>query len=226
MNRVYGIVKTHLADRWSWLLLPWIILGISFACNLLIASSVGDEIKTGGLASIYVYMLVIGIICVGQTFPFLIGFGARRKDFFFGTAATIGLVGALIAVLVLLLGWIERSTDYWGVELHFFNVDYLTEGSAILSFWVLFTLVLNLFFMGFAISSLYRKFGRNGLYLLFISLGVGFTVAGYLIQRNDGWGKVFDLLGGLSLAELANGAFALTLVYAGISYLCLRKATV
>ncbi len=225
MNRVAGIVKTHLTDVFSWLMLPWIILGSSFAVNAIIGSLVDEEIKTGGLASIFVYMLVIGIVSVGQTFPFLIGFGARRKDYFLGTTATVALVSVVTAILLLVVGYAERATEHWGIGLYFFNIPYLTDGSLLSQFWIFFILMMNLFFCGFAIASIYRKIGRNGLFGVSIALGLALTVAFYLITHYDKWDSVWEWARGVSVVELANWLLALTLVYVGVSYALLRKAT-
>jgi len=225
MSRVAGIVKTHVTDLWSWVTMPWMILGISFTVNVLIASMSGEKIETGGLASIFVYVLVLGIGSVGQTFPFLIGFGARRKDFFLGTTATIALIGGGTVILLLVLGYIERQTGYWGIDLHFFNIAYVTDGPLFQKFWVQFSIMLNFFFVGFAISSLYRRFGRNGLYFFFIVIGVAGTFGSFLISMYDKWYAVFDWFADLAVLELANGLFILTLVYVGLSYLLLRKAS-
>lgn len=226
MNRVVGIIKTHLADKLTWLILPWLILGISFACNLIVGSLADEKIYTGGLASIYIYMLVVGIGSVGQTFPFLIGFCTRRKDYFLGTAATIAIISFLSAIVLLLIGYVERETGQWGMELYFFNVKYLSDGPLLERFWILFTLMINLFFCGFAISSIHRKFGRNGLYFFFIALSVVMTVASYLITLNEKWKPIFGWMADISVMELANGLFLGTLIYVLFSYLLLRRATV
>jgi hypothetical protein len=226
MSRVTGIVKTHLTDRLSWLMLPWIILGSSFAVNVIIGSLIDEEIKTGGLASIFIYMMVIGIVSVGQTYPFLISFGARRKDYFLGTSATIALVSVGTAIALLLAGYVERVTDYWGIGLHFFAVPYLTDGSLLSQFWIFFILMMNLFFCGFAIGAVYRKVGRNGLFGVFIVLGLALTIAFYLTTYFDKWASVLDWVVCISVLELANGLLVLTLVYVAASYGLLRKATV
>jgi hypothetical protein len=223
--KVAGVVRTHFADRWSWLAWPWIILGISFVCNLVIASTVSEEIKTGGLVSIFIYMLVLGIISVGQMFPFLIAFGVRRKDFFLGTAVTVVLTCGATTVILLAMGWLEKLTNYWGGKLHFFRVAYILEGPLLQDFWISFALLLNLFFCGFAISALYRKFGRNGTFAFFILLGLTLTCMFYVVSFYDKWQAIADWVSGLTVISLANGAFLLTLLYAGAAYLMLRKAT-
>lgn len=226
MNRVAGIVRTHLTDKWTWIFLPWVILSISFICNVIIGGMSGDKIYTGGMASIYVYMFVLGIISIGQTFPFIIGFSVRRKDYFLGTAATITLISIASSFLLLLLGFIETQSDGWGVNLHFFHLPYLSDGPIFTRVWVLFSIMINVFFSGFAISCIHRKFGSNGLYLFFIVLSVVITFSSYLITMYGKWKAILDWFAEISVVQLANGLFVLTLIYVGISYLLLRKATV
>jgi len=226
MNRVAGIVRTHLTDKWSWTIIPWVILASSFVCNLIIGGLSNDKIYTGGLASIFVYMLVLGIVSVGQTFPFLIGLSVRRKDYFLGTTATIAIISVISAIVLILIGFIEQQSNQWGVGLYFFKVPYLTDGPLLEQFWILFNLMINLFFCGFIISSIHRRFGRNGLYLFFIILSVVLTVSIYLISLYEKWNELFEWFADISVIELASGVFMLTLIYIGISYLLLRRASI
>ncbi|MCD9024124.1 hypothetical protein [Cohnella silvisoli] len=226
MNRVKGIIRTHLTDRLGWIFLPWIILSSSFACNLIIAGLSGEEFYTGGLASIYVYMTILGIMIVAQTYPFIIGFGARRKDYFLGTAATIAIVSAVFTLMLCVLAVIEVQSGGWGVNLHFFNLPYLSEGSAIERIWIQFSLMTNLVFIGFFFSCIYRKFGRNGMFLFFVALSVVLSFSTYFITIANGWDEIFNWLSGISAVHLATGLFVLTLVYLGLSYGLLRRATV
>jgi hypothetical protein len=226
MNRVSGIIRTHLTDRWGWILIPWIVLASSFVCNLLVASLSGEVIYTGGVASIFIYMLVLGIVIVAQTFPFIIGFGSRRKNYFLGTTATIVITSAIFALILCMLARIEVQSGNWGVDLHFFNLPYISDGSAIGRYWVQFSFMTHLFFTGFFIACIYRKFGRNGTFLFFIALSLILTITAYLINIGDGWNAIFNWLGEISAVELATGLFFLTLVYLGLSYGLLRRATV
>jgi hypothetical protein len=192
----------------------------------LIAGSAEDKIYTGGVASIFIYMMVLGITSVGQTFPFLIGFGARRKDYFLGTTATITIISIASSFILLLLGYIEMQSEGWGVELHFFHLPYIGDGSVLSRTWVLFSFMIHLFFLGFAISCIHRKFGRNGLYAFFILTGIILTLSSYLITQYGDWKAIIDWFGETSAAQIASGSFVLTLVYVWFSYLMLRKATV
>ncbi|RXZ78642.1 hypothetical protein EBB07_26075 [Paenibacillaceae bacterium] len=228
MNRIAGVIKIHLQDRWSWVLLPWLIITISFTCNLVIGAAMDEEnFYTGGLASIYVYMLVMGILCVNQSFPLAIGFGVRRKDFFLGTAVTIFTLGAIFGIVLWGLGFLENNvTNGWGVHLHFFHLPYVSDGSALMQIWVNFTVITSLFFIGFVIACLYRRFGKQGLYTLLISLLLVFTISGYLMNHYDRWGVVGNWLASSTAVGLGSGMFGAGLILAFLSYLLLRRSTV
>lgn len=228
MNRIAGVMKTHLKDRWGWIFLPWIIIMSSFVVNLIIGGTIGDKMYTGGLASIHIYMLVLGIVNVAQTFPFAIGFGARRKDYFTGTIATIVVISLASAIVLWALGYIENDlTGGWGVEMHFFHLPYISEGSAAGQIWFQASLMFHLFFCGFVISCIFRRFGRAGIYTVFISLSLVLTVTTFLISYYKKWGDILDWLKQIEMSatELASVLFVISLVYLLFSHLLLRRST-
>src|SRR5579864_123028 len=105
MNRMANVIIMHSRDKFSWFLLPWIVVGSSFVINLFIAALVGGNtaIYTGGLSSIYIFTLVAGAISVAGTFPFALGFGVRRRDYVLGALTLAVLVSAAWAILLVLL---------------------------------------------------------------------------------------------------------------------------
>lgn len=228
MNQVTGVMKTHLKDRFGWLFLPWIIIMSSFFINLMIGGTIGDEMHTGGLVSIHIYMMVLGIVNLTQSFPFVIGFGVRRQDYLIGTIATMAVIGLASAIVLWALGYIENNlTGGWGIKLHFFHLKYISEGSAVGQIWFQASLMFHLFFTGFMISCIYRRFGRVGIYTFFISLMSVLTVSAYLISYYEKWGQIWDWLiqAGMSATELASVLFLITLVYLLFSHLLLRRTT-
>ena len=131
MNRIASVMVMHSRDRLTWFFLPWIVVGSSFTVNVFIALLLGSKtaIYTGGLSSIYIYMLSVGAITVGGTFPFALGFSTRRRDYFLGTIAQAIAVSAAWAILLWLLSFIEdKLIRNWGVDLHFFHLPYLSNG--------------------------------------------------------------------------------------------------
>ena len=170
MNRTAHVISMHSRDRLSWFLLPWIVVGSSFVINLFIAVLLGGTTAfyTGGLASIYIVILVTGAITVAGTFPFALGFGVRRRDYVLGTLALAVAMNAVWAVLLVLLSVIEANViPNWGVHLHYFHLPYFSNGSVVEQFWVSFTLLLFMFLLGFLPGSVYQRYRRAGMYTLF-----------------------------------------------------------
>ncbi|TDF92744.1 hypothetical protein [Paenibacillus piri] len=229
MNRVNGVIRMHLRDKGSLLYMPWLILCFSFVVNLIIGAMMREDhgLYTGGISSIYIYMLVIGIITVSQTFPFALGMSIRRKDYFWGTTAVIVGTSALSSVLLLLLGFAESElTGGWGVHLHFFKLPYLNDGSAFAQLWISFALQVHMFFLGFVISSVHRRFGKTGTWILALVMLLVGTVGSFACTYYGWWLPMFGWIAAHSAFQLTLWIFALAIVYAIASYSLLRRATV
>jgi len=220
----------HSRDKWGWLYVPWIICLSSFLINLIVGFAVpGQEaFYTGGISSIFVYLFVMGIVAPNQTFPFALGMSASRKDYFLGTTAAAVLFSAGNAVLLLLLSLIEQGTNQWGEGLHFFSLPFVNEGSLLMQ-WLTYTMVfLYLFFSGFLIASVYRKFGKYGMFIFFGIILLVLLVAPLLITYFEGWVDIgrwivssFHSLNDLAPWLLLKGA-----IMALVSYLLLLRSTV
>lgn len=228
MNQITNVMKMHAKDKWSWIYIPWIILLSSFAVNFFIGVLTGGElpIYTGGISSIYIYMLVIGIIVLAQMFPFALGLSVRRTDFFLGTSGMIIMVSALIAIALFLLSQVEQWTGAWGVNLHFFHLPYLNDGSFIEQLLIMFTLLLNMGFLGFTISSIYQRFRRNGMFVFFGAIVLIFSALALLCTYYGWWMDIFHWLSNHTAFELAIWTVPVTIIYILVSFGLLRKATI
>lgn len=230
MNRTIGVLKMHCRDKWSWLYIPWIVCLSSFLVNLIIGYTMSsqEEIYTGGVSSIFIYLFVIGIVMPPQTFAFALGMGVRRKDYFLGTTVMAMLFSVGSSVLLLLLSQIEQGTNQWGVGLHFFNLPFINEGSLFIQ-WLTFTLLfLCLFFGGLLIASVYRKFGKNGMFVFFGAILLVFLVAPLLITYFEGWDDIgrWILASFHSMNDFAPWLLLKAAIMALASYLLLLRSTV
>lgn len=177
------------------------------------------------MASIYVYILIAVVISFAQTFPFTLGLSVRRTDYFLGTALTGLLVSLVTAVALYLLSMTEILTNDWGVGLHFFHLTHFTNGSMFEQVYVSLIALTNMFFIGLTLSSVYHRFGRNGLYTLLGLVSLSGSIVWYILERYHQWGHVFLWLSLRSTPQLATGTIPLIALYSVISYLLLRKAT-
>lgn len=228
MNRIASVMNIHFRDRWTWLIVPWgFVLFSSFIVNFIISFFLPEPLYSGGLSSIYIFALVAGMLILPQTFPFTIGLSVRRTDYFLGTTAAVAANNAIISIVLFVLSMAERNwTAGWGTGLHFFHLPYVHDGSPAEQLAMSFAVLMHLFFLGFVVSSVHRRFGAIGLYTFFAVLLAFLTVAGFLCTYYEWWVGIFGWLAEHSAFELAMWTVPVTALYVLASYLLLRKATV
>jgi hypothetical protein len=126
----------------------------------------------GGFVFVCVSMFIWGIMNLADTFPFALGWGYRRTDFFLGTAVIVVVVSGVTAVLWVFCSLLEIETGGWGLELSYFHLPYLNDGSLIEQLWIYFVVLANMYVLGSVIGDISQHFGRTGivLFLLLLSL--------------------------------------------------------
>ncbi|OMF37044.1 hypothetical protein BK133_07495 [Paenibacillus sp. FSL H8-0548] len=226
MNKIASVIKMHRTDKWTWLLIPWMIMLSSFTVNFTISFFVDEPMITGGLSSIFIYVFITGIIILAQTFPFALGMSVSRTDYFWGTSVMILLSSIVSAALLLLLRLIETWTNAWGSDLHFFKLPYLSDGPLLIQFFVQLILLLFMYYFGFLIASTYRRTGRIGLFLIAGILLVLFTVLSFMANYLNWYPAIFDWMVNQSALDYALWMLPLVLLFSASSYLLLRRATI
>lgn len=226
MNRVASVIKMHSKDKWSWFIIPWLVMLSSFFINLIISLFLNEPIYSGGIASIYIYMFVAGIITLAQTFQFALGLGVSRKDYYMGTSAMVVLTSIFSALMLFLLGRMEVWTEAWGTGLHFFHVPYLSDGPLINQFMVSLVILLFMHFFGILISAAYRRIGRNGLFIVSGILLIVSTVLGFLATYLNWYPAIFKWMIQQSAVDYTLWMLPFIAVFALMSYLLLRRSTV
>ncbi|WP_028547278.1 hypothetical protein [Paenibacillus sp. UNC451MF] len=227
MNRIPAIIKMHFRDKWTAFLLPWAILLSSFIVNLFVSYLIDNQepFYTGGLASIFISMTIIGAVTMAQTFPFALGLSVRRKDYFLGTTLAALIINVVSALLLSIFSLVEHSTDGWRVKMYFFNnplVDTFNVAGHLVIYLVL---LLHLHFLGFAISSIHRRFGPSGLFIFLAAVLVLFSSLALVFTHYQLWvGIALWFVGHFALFVCC---MALVIfLYAFVSYALLRRATV
>ncbi|TYP75456.1 hypothetical protein [Paenibacillus methanolicus] len=227
MNRTMRVLTLHLRESSLWFLMPWGIMMMSFVVNFIIGLSIEQEqgMYTGGIASLYIYLFVTGIISVAQTFPFLLGFGIRRNDYFIGTSAMVVIVGIVTAALMQAFAALESATGNWGANLHFFDLPYLNDGPWYQQLLIPFALVLNMYYSGLLTGLFNRRFGHFITFTVLVVLAALGGLASALITKYDKWPQIGEWLASQTAFQYSLWALALAVVYAALSYLLLRRAT-
>lgn len=211
----------------SWVWVPWMILAANFVISFVLALALNEDetLNTGGLASVFIYMLVTGAITLKDTFPFALGLSIRRKDYFLGTVLMAGLVSLCTSLLLTALSVIEDASGGWGVRLHIFKIAFLSDFSPLAICGIYLISLLNLYFIGFAISSIHRRFGAAGLITFFIVTVLLGTTTSLLLGHFAVWGSIFTWIGHHYL-ELFWWMIPVLAIYMAVSYGLLRRASV
>lgn len=227
MNRLSRVMKIHSRDLVSLFFIPFMVLGSSFIVNLVTALISGTEIYTGGILSILIYIFVMGITILAQTFPFAISFSIRRVDYVLGTIISGMIASGITALVLTILALIEsKLAGGWWVDLHFFSLPYINDGNVAQQFFMFFSLCLFLFLWGFVIGSIYRRFRGIGMLILLISSVAFFTIMTFFITRNQWWIPIFDWFSQYTSFQLALWMLPVSLLFALLSFLLLRRSII
>jgi hypothetical protein len=236
-QRILNVVRLHLANPWTTITFPWMILGVILAGNLviwwLIFTNAQPEDRvdissrlqySGASLFIFVYMMVVAVQAMSITFQFALGYSVTRRDFYLGSALTFVLLSAMYAIGLSALAWIEEATGGWGMGGRMFTPVYF--GSDWLQrLFVFFVLFLFFFFVGSAVAGVWVRWKSNGLVAFFVALGAVLIGGGALLTVTTSWNTIGNFLAGAGLI----GSYAWSLVITAIAgitgFFILRKAT-
>ncbi len=240
ISRITRIVKLNLANPWTTVILPWVIILSIFALSwgiwLIVFTNIdpGDVDNasegmqwSGASTWIFVYMMVIAVQAMNLTFPLALGYGVTRRDFYLGSSLTFVLLSAMYAVGLTILAGLEQVTDGWGVGGRMFTAAYF--GGAEIEWWmrlpIFFFILLFFFFVGAAIATVYVRWKATGLVFFFIILGFALVGLVALFTYTGSWGMVGEFFA----TNQALGVTAWMLVptaLAGVAgFFVLRRAT-
>jgi len=165
MKTLVNVVRYHLMDRITYVALPWGILAFSFLINLLIATQApaGQGNYTGGLLTIYAFLLVCGALSMTRALPFGLMLGISRRSYYLGTTLLIVALGAVYGLALTVLQAAERASGGWGVGLHFFRVAWIMNGPWYQTWPTSFVLLVLFFAYGMWHGLVYRRWNLIGL---------------------------------------------------------------
>ncbi|QNE47522.1 ABC transporter permease [Glaciihabitans sp. INWT7] len=237
-QRIGRIVRLHFANPWGTIVLPWIILGTIFLANLVIwlivywsvqgttnRGDVADGLQYSGSSFyIFVYMLIVAIQAINVTFPFALGYGVTRRDYYLGTAVNFVVLSLIYSTGITVLSIVEELTNGWGVGGCMFTAGYF-GGDWPTRFYVFFVALLFFFFVGALFGAIYVRWRASGMVALFIGLGlVGVGIIALLILT-DGWSAVGAFFAAAGLVGSVFLSLVVTAIAATAGYVVLRGAT-
>lgn len=237
LSRVAAVVRLQFTNPWSILILPWLIMMAILAMNIAVwwlilqATPTANhaEIREGfsysGAGSfIFVYMLVVAVQAINGYFPFALGYGVTRRNYYLGISVTFVLLSALFTVVMSLLGGIEEATDGWGLGGAIFTAAYTGDGWAQRAF-VYFVLLLFFFFIGSTVAAIYVRWKTTGMVAFFVGLAFLLIGIGALITLTESWNGVGEWFARTGLIGSYAWSLAITAIAAVAGYGVLRRAT-
>lgn len=229
MNRTLNVVRMQLVNRQTYIWVPLIVLGGSFAIALaiyaMIASAGVPEPKYGGGAQAPLwYFAVVGVQALTLVFPFSQAMSVTRREFYFGTVLTAVMTSAILAAVFMIGGLIEQANDGWWMNGYFFYLPWIWEAGPLAAGFVFFVVALLFFIVGFWAATIYKRFGNLWLTVCLLAVALGLVLIAWLITLSESWPTVWEWIMTQGALGLAGWGMALILVLAVSSWATVRRA--
>jgi hypothetical protein len=166
MKTFVNVARYHLVDRLTYVMVPWAVLVFSFLINLAIAAMAPRQpggMFTGGLVTIYVFLLICGVLSMTRELPFALMLGVSRRGYYLGTALLVLALGVAYGLALTVLQAIERASGGWGLSLHYFQVPWIMNGPWYQTWVTSFVLLVLFFLYGMWYGLVYRRWNVVGL---------------------------------------------------------------
>ena len=229
MNTLVNVGRYHLIDRFTWLALPWGIMAFSFLVNIGVALAVPTSsrgIYTGGLVSLYVFMLLCGSLSMTRSLPFGLMMGISRRTYYAGTALLVLTLGVVYGLGLTLLQVVERATDGWGLNLHYFRIPWIMDGPWYETWLTSFVLLVAFVLYGMWYGLVFRRWSVPGLVTFVAAQIVVALLAVVAVSVTHSWsgvGHFFTTVTALALTGVL-AVIGLAMGFGGLS--TVRRVTI
>lgn len=237
VRRITRVAKLHFANPWTTLGLPWIILGVIFVGSLtiwwLIYSAIPAANRdtafegtqySGTSSFIFIYMMVVAIQAISITFPFALGYGVTRRDYYLGSSLAFVILAAIYTTGLTILGAIEKATNGWGMGATLFAPTYFGN-TALERIFVEFVLFLFFLFFGSAVAAVWVRWKATGVSVFFIVVGALLIALFALATFTDSWVAVGETFAQLGVLGVASWSLVITAISGVAGFVLLRRAT-
>ena len=235
-SRIWNVARLNVTNPMTTLILPWIIVASILLMNIaiwaLITYAAGDNLVddpfqwNGAIAFVYMYLGIAAVQAMSVTFPFALGYGVTRRDFFLGSSVTFVLLALIYATGLTVFGVIERVTGGWGLDGRMFTAVYFAGNEPwYVQFWLFFCGLLLALFLGSVFAAVWVRWRTVGLvatFLLLAFLAVGVVA---LLTLGGLWDVVWTGLSQLGWAGAASASLVITALLAVLGFALLRRAT-
>jgi hypothetical protein len=239
LRRILAVTKLHFVNRFQIVYLPLIALGAIFLINLaiwwIIVESTGGASSanrtpthlgySGAVSYIYVYGIVIAVQAISRTFPFSLGFGVTRRDFYLGSTLAFVALSFGFAIVLTIMSVIEIATNGWGLGGRMFAPLFFTNSFWLLRFVMYFCAFLFLLFIGTAGATFYVRWRATGLIVFFGIIAVLLLGAFAYITPSHLWAPVGTWLVQIGPVGICLWLLAPTAICGVVGFFVLRRAT-
>lgn len=231
MNRIIKVARMQLINKWTFLGIPLLILGIAFLFTMAIfwlvrrAGAEEAVMISGGAQAPMWYFLALGIQSLTLTFPFSLAMSVSRRTFYLGTVLLFGVCSLSLSIFYYLMGLVETATNGWGMGGHFFSLTWVASNNGFIQIMFYFVLMVLLFLIGFWIATIYMRWKTNGMLIFFISLALILLAGVFYLTLGERWGQVWSWMVTWSAGGVVLWGGVVAVAIAAASYLTLRKAT-
>ncbi len=229
MNILVKVARYHLVDRLQFLVLPVGVTFFAFGVNLAIFALIPETPEdnfSGGLFTLFVFMLVCGALSMTKSLPFGLALGVSRRSYYLGTVLLVAGLSALYAAGTAVMQVIEEATRGWGLGLHYFRVPWVLDGPWYLTLLTAFVLLTLMFVYGMWYGLIYRRASVVGI-VLFAAAQVLVLLGGVLLLSwTDSWSKLGTFFGTLTVGGLTGVLAVLVGVAVAGGFATMRRVTV
>jgi hypothetical protein len=236
---ILAVTRLHFVNKMAILYTPLVVLGGVFLINLAIwylivvatgSNGLGSHTTvhlgySGAVSYIFVYFLVVAVQVISRTFPFALGFGVTRRDFYLGTALAFVILSVFFAAVLTIMSAIEVATNGWGVGGRMFAPLYFTDPSWILRFVMYLLVFLFVLFAGSAAASVYVRWRATGLIVFFAVLSVILLGLLAIATYTDSWVAIGNWFANTTPVGIVLWTLVPTAISGLAGFYLLRRAT-
>src|SRR5215469_2745941 len=229
IRRLVNVARYHLVDRITYVALPWGILAFSFVINLAIAAMAPqppDGMYTGGLVTIYVFLLICGVLSMTRELPFGLMLGVSRRGYYLGTALLVLALGVVYGLALTVLQALERASGGWGFSLHYFRVPWIMDGPWYQTWVTSFVLLLLFFGYGMWYGLVYRRWSVVGLVTFVIAQMLVALAVVAVVTLTHHWTAFGHFFTTMQVPALTGVLAALTIALGLGGFSTIRRATI
>lgn len=218
VSRLFAVVKMNLSNPWPALITPSIILSVvlisAYSLYLIFGGGLDGQVYFEPELFFMIVLLVIANQTINQHFSLALSYGITRRDFYLGSLMGFVLLAIGYSLLSSVLGLLADPNFLIGSGEPGFS-------QFALAFWAL--LISQL--IGASITTLYLRWGKVGMSIFFVTLGLIVVSTPIVLARYELSDEIERLIGA-DVGDLYGNLIGLgwTLLLALIGYLLIFRA--